>query len=272
MHFTKAFLAAAVHTLVNAAQITNSGFSDITAGTPFTITWSGATSSITLLLKNGPPTNLVTVSIIGSDLSGNSYSWTPSSSLVNDIYAIEIDAPGEDPNYSKMFPLNGGTSTSTSSPDPLLPIPEPSPAEDSPDPEYLAPSQGIVPPAENSLDPNSVAPSQEIVPPAENSPDPNYVAPPSYSSRDMAEVESRFGLWTNKFGKALPYDHYHVAAVPLKSKPNGVASGLAIEKVPEESGCRSTACGFIILFCPLWLLMPILCIVIIIAVIYGQNP
>jgi len=212
MLFTKAFLAAAVQTLVKAAQITNSGFSDITTGTPFTITWSGATSGVTLLLKNGPPTNLITVSIIGSDLSGDSYSWIPSSSLVNDIYAIEIDAPGEEPNYSEMFPLNGGTSTSTSAPDPLLTIPEP--------------------------------------PPAEYSPNSDYVEPPSYNSPEIAKIESRIGVRTNVFGQALPYDHYHVAAVPVMPKPNGEASGLATEKVQEGSSGRSVifcCCGLTLL-------------------------
>jgi hypothetical protein len=69
MQFSKsAFTLAALIAYVEAAQFTNSAFAGITAGTPFNITWSGATTGVTLLLKNGASTDLKTVSTIASKL------------------------------------------------------------------------------------------------------------------------------------------------------------------------------------------------------------
>jgi len=53
-------LLAALAAVANAVQFTNSAF-DVEPGKPFELTWSGATGSVTILLKNGPQDNLQTV-------------------------------------------------------------------------------------------------------------------------------------------------------------------------------------------------------------------
>lgn len=60
-----ATLVAAFAAVAQAVQLTNSDFA-ITAGQPFTITWSGATGAVTLNLKNGASTDLKTVAAITS--------------------------------------------------------------------------------------------------------------------------------------------------------------------------------------------------------------
>ncbi|KAF5876027.1 putative extracellular matrix protein [Botrytis fragariae] len=112
MQFSTLFLAAAAATLASAVKLTNSNFA-VTAGTPFNITWSDAEGPVTLVLKNGPSTALTTVSTIGSGLTGTSYSWTPSSSLDTDLYAIEIQDSTSTPNYSQQFQVSGATAVAS---------------------------------------------------------------------------------------------------------------------------------------------------------------
>ena len=68
MQFSSALLAAAILAVAKAVEITNTAteLANITAGVPVTITWSGAEGPVTLLLKDGPATNLQTVMSIGS--------------------------------------------------------------------------------------------------------------------------------------------------------------------------------------------------------------
>ncbi|KAI0385790.1 Ser-Thr-rich glycosyl-phosphatidyl-inositol-anchored membrane family-domain-containing protein [Hypomontagnella monticulosa] len=108
-----AFLAA-LPAWVQAVLITNSDFDNIEAGKPFEITWSEATGPVTLTLKDGPSDNLVTVSQITSGATGESFTWTPSTSLPSGTYAIEIN-DGTDVNYSKQFEVTGGSASSSTS-------------------------------------------------------------------------------------------------------------------------------------------------------------
>lgn len=105
---------------------------DIQTGTPFDITWTDASGPVTLLLKNGPTTNLVTVATIAckyiqnliaallyllllrleltwewtAGLTGTSYVWSPSTSLATGEYVLEIeDSTG--PNYSEQLAISG---------------------------------------------------------------------------------------------------------------------------------------------------------------------
>ncbi|TGO66646.1 hypothetical protein BOTNAR_0057g00300 [Botryotinia narcissicola] len=112
MQFSTLFLAAAAATLASAVKLTNSNFA-VTAGSPFNITWSDAEGPVTLVLKSGPSTALTTVSTIGSGLTGTSYSWTPSSSLDTDLYAIEIQDSTSVPNYSQQFQVSGATAVAS---------------------------------------------------------------------------------------------------------------------------------------------------------------
>ncbi|KAK2030874.1 hypothetical protein LX32DRAFT_637749 [Colletotrichum zoysiae] len=106
-------LVAGFAALAQAVQLTNSNF-DIEAGKPFTITWSDAQGPVTLTLKNGPSTNLVTVQSIASGQSGTSFVWTPSTTLPSDQYAIEISDGTGPPNYSEQFSLATDVTASAS--------------------------------------------------------------------------------------------------------------------------------------------------------------
>lgn len=68
MQFSSVLLAAATLAVAQAVQFTNtaSQLEGITAGTPVNITWADASGPVTLLLKDGPSTNLQTVLTIQS--------------------------------------------------------------------------------------------------------------------------------------------------------------------------------------------------------------
>ncbi|KAI9647562.1 hypothetical protein NHQ30_003947 [Ciborinia camelliae] len=114
MQFSTLFLAAAAATLASAVELTNPSF-NVAAGSPFNITWANADGPVTLTLKDGPSTNLHTVTVIGSGLTGGSHTWTPPVSLDSGIYAIEISDSSSDPNYSVQFPIAAAAGSSISS-------------------------------------------------------------------------------------------------------------------------------------------------------------
>jgi hypothetical protein len=135
MQFTQLLVAAAAFAVASAQTVmfTNSNFNGIKVGSPFNITWSGATSGITLKLKTGSASAQVYVETIASgfsrpsllkkyikcfagDISGTYFLWTPDSSIVDGTYNLEIDYSTEPPNYSIQFPITGGLLSSTSGP------------------------------------------------------------------------------------------------------------------------------------------------------------
>ncbi|KAI0175569.1 hypothetical protein GGR52DRAFT_537276 [Hypoxylon sp. FL1284] len=97
-----------------AVEITNSNFDGIQTGQPFDITWSDAAGAVTLTLKNGSSDNLQTVGEITSGQTGESYTWTPDTSLTSGTYALEID-DGTDTNYSPQFDIAGASASASSS-------------------------------------------------------------------------------------------------------------------------------------------------------------
>jgi len=104
-------VVAAAAALVNAAILTNTDYS-VSAGVPFTITWSGASGPVTITLKNGPSGDLKTVDVIADGETDGSFTWTPDKSLPAGTYAFEIkDASGI--NYSPQFELKGGAASSS---------------------------------------------------------------------------------------------------------------------------------------------------------------
>ncbi|KAL7628593.1 hypothetical protein AAE478_000108 [Parahypoxylon ruwenzoriense] len=105
-------ILAALPALVNAVVITNSNFEGIEVGKPFEITWAEAQGPVSLTLKNGESTDLKTVGEITSGQSGDSYTWTPSTSLPTDTYALEIN-DGTDVNYSEQFQIQGNAASSS---------------------------------------------------------------------------------------------------------------------------------------------------------------
>jgi hypothetical protein len=68
MQFSSILLAAAAFALSNAAQFTNTAasFDGITVGKAVNLTWDDASGPVTLILKNGDPSDLQTVSTIAS--------------------------------------------------------------------------------------------------------------------------------------------------------------------------------------------------------------
>ncbi|PQE03119.1 extracellular matrix protein [Rutstroemia sp. NJR-2017a BBW] len=113
MQFKNIFLAASAFAGALAVQFTNTNF-DLTAGQPFTLTWSGADGPVTIFLKDGASTDLKTVSTVGSGLTGNSIVFVPSASLSTDFYAFEIQDSTAIPNYSQQFLVSGATGAPSS--------------------------------------------------------------------------------------------------------------------------------------------------------------
>lgn len=60
--------SAAISQALALVALTNSNW-DVTEGTPFEITWTDADGAVTLLLKDGPSSNLATVATIASKFS-----------------------------------------------------------------------------------------------------------------------------------------------------------------------------------------------------------
>jgi hypothetical protein len=114
-------LAAALALVAAEAKIafTKVPGSSVTVGTSFTLEWDGAEDDapVTITLKQGDPNDLTTVSLLTGNATGGSYSWTPSSDLVDgDNYALEISQGTgfDESNYSGEFSVTGGQASSSS--------------------------------------------------------------------------------------------------------------------------------------------------------------
>ncbi|KAH6718817.1 hypothetical protein DL95DRAFT_448959 [Leptodontidium sp. 2 PMI_412] len=66
---------------------TASEFQKVQVGSPFTISWSGATGDVTIALLLASGTTVVT---IGSALTGTSYVWTPPALSTTDTYSLQF--------------------------------------------------------------------------------------------------------------------------------------------------------------------------------------
>ncbi len=58
----------AIESALATLVFTNPSFSDLTAGAPFNVTWSGASGTTTLTLQNGTANNINTVGVIACTL------------------------------------------------------------------------------------------------------------------------------------------------------------------------------------------------------------
>ena len=118
MRFSTALRAGALLATALAQQIplafTTLPPAQVTVGQPIKLAWSGGTSApVTITLKKGPADNLATVAIVTGDATGNSFTWTPSASLVDGTdYALQISQGVDDNNYSGQV---GRTPENTSS-------------------------------------------------------------------------------------------------------------------------------------------------------------
>ena len=98
--FSKALLLGAVATLA-AAQSQVLTFTrvpnPVTDGQPQAITYAtnDTTTPVEIILRQGPSSNLKTVSILTKDATGGQFIWTPPKSLPNGAdYALEITYVG----------------------------------------------------------------------------------------------------------------------------------------------------------------------------------
>ncbi|OBT98091.1 hypothetical protein VE01_03785 [Pseudogymnoascus verrucosus] len=109
MYFSQILVLGAAFAMANAkVMITNSDYSGITFDHPFTVTWQGATGMVSLLLKNGVPSNQLLVDTIADGLSGNSFTWYPEGNLEEGIYNLEIKDSSGGVNYSPQFRIDHG--------------------------------------------------------------------------------------------------------------------------------------------------------------------
>ncbi|PMD63532.1 uncharacterized protein K444DRAFT_660993 [Hyaloscypha bicolor E] len=100
-----------------AVQITNTNYDGIQTGRPFTVTWTGASGSVTMLLRMGNSTDLskLNAMAIWVDLTGPSFVWTPGPILPTGPYRIELADTAVEPVYSPQFQLTNVPVTTTSS-------------------------------------------------------------------------------------------------------------------------------------------------------------
>ncbi|KAL5347137.1 hypothetical protein ACLOAV_007444 [Pseudogymnoascus australis] len=109
MLFVQILVLGSAFAVANAKVIiTNSDYSGVTFDQPFTVTWDGATGMVSLLLKNGVPSNQLLVDTIADGLSGNSFTWYPEGDLEEGIYNLEIKDSSGGVNYSPQFRIDHG--------------------------------------------------------------------------------------------------------------------------------------------------------------------
>ncbi|EAS33293.3 extracellular matrix protein [Coccidioides immitis RS] len=122
MHFFRTLLAAAalIASTVAQSELAFTSFpSDVQVGKPVAVTWAGgdATKPVTIKLRKGPSDDLKDIAVLTSSATGGSYTWTPSSSLVDgDDYALQINQ-GSDINYTNLFSISGGSGSAIPSTD-----------------------------------------------------------------------------------------------------------------------------------------------------------
>ncbi|KAJ0121223.1 hypothetical protein N8I77_004181 [Diaporthe amygdali] len=116
MKFTAGFVAVITAAAPAwAIQLTNSAYA-VEAGKPFTLTWSDSEGAVTVTLKNGASTDLKTVEVLASGVTGSSFTWNPPSTLASDTYAFEVaDSSSNSPNYSPQFTYQGSAAATTGS-------------------------------------------------------------------------------------------------------------------------------------------------------------
>jgi len=104
-------------------KITNTDYSGIETGSPFTITWTNASAPVTILLKMGNSTNVNDLKAVAIwvDLLGTSFDWTPAPMLETGPYRFELADSAVAPDYSPQFMLThvGGSAVSSSLTTPL---------------------------------------------------------------------------------------------------------------------------------------------------------
>ncbi|KAI8625809.1 hypothetical protein F5Y19DRAFT_238784 [Xylariaceae sp. FL1651] len=145
---------------------------NISPGKPFTLTWKGATGPVEISLLTGPSDGLVTVEVIDSGDTSDSYTWTPPDNLPSGTYAFGI-SDGDLMNYSEQWTYTAGDNApeSTSTP---LPTTTHTPTSTSKAPTTTAPSTTTPPEPETSSSdpPTTVSSTSPELPTAASSSSP----------------------------------------------------------------------------------------------------
>jgi len=116
MRFFETILSGAALVAAAMALTIDTYPSSVVAGQTYTITYSPKDNTpTTFLLRQGPSGNLNTIDTLTTTATGGSFTWTVSSSYVNQPnYALEV-LQGTTINYSAQFPLTGGSGYAMSS-------------------------------------------------------------------------------------------------------------------------------------------------------------
>ncbi|KAH7342612.1 hypothetical protein BKA65DRAFT_294822 [Rhexocercosporidium sp. MPI-PUGE-AT-0058] len=131
-----------------ALAFTNPSLAGLAAGAPFylispyNITWSGATGTTTLTLRNGTENNLDDVDTIATGIERSFFVWTPLANILPGEYSFQLKDDSSDAiAYSSVFRIlaPGETSRVVTAVGPELPAtesPEPQPIPDRPAPSH----------------------------------------------------------------------------------------------------------------------------------------
>ncbi|KAL2161430.1 hypothetical protein VTH06DRAFT_7991 [Thermothelomyces fergusii] len=114
MKFSVSAILAFAAAALARPRFTNSNFF-IEEGQPFTLTWEGAAGTVDIKLKTGDPENLETVAVLAGEITGNSFTWTPTD-LPSGTYAFEITDETGESNYSKQWVYEGTDLSSSAVP------------------------------------------------------------------------------------------------------------------------------------------------------------
>ncbi|CBX95719.1 hypothetical protein LEMA_P028710.1 [Plenodomus lingam JN3] len=111
MRFESIFAGAALIAAAIAQNIAINSFpaDGVVGGRTYEVTYSPADDvPTTFILRQGPSTNLNTISTLTTSATGGKFSWTVDDDLPNQPnYALEIRR-GDQVNYSAQFGLTGG--------------------------------------------------------------------------------------------------------------------------------------------------------------------
>ncbi|KAF8866900.1 hypothetical protein BDZ45DRAFT_177804 [Acephala macrosclerotiorum] len=106
-------LAFGIETTFATLNFTNPSFSDLTAGAPFNVTWSGASGTTTLTLQNGTASSITTVGVIAFGIKNPFLLWSPYATVPSATYVLRLDDTSGASAYSPQFTmLASGTKTS----------------------------------------------------------------------------------------------------------------------------------------------------------------
>ncbi|KAI9889141.1 MAG: hypothetical protein M1814_005732 [Vezdaea aestivalis] len=114
MHFIQTLLVGASAFALASAQLAFTSFpSSVEVGKTYTLTYSGGSGPVTILLRKGSSNDLRTIATLSSTATGGSSTWSPDASLPSGSdYALQITS-GTETNYAGPIVLTGGSAAVT---------------------------------------------------------------------------------------------------------------------------------------------------------------